>query len=52
VLLVINFDVTVPLFAQSEDGLWWLSTVDGETGWLSGEFLNLTSNCEALPVRE
>jgi hypothetical protein len=52
VRLVINFDTTVPLFGQSEDGLWWLSTVDGQTGWLSGEFLNLTTTCEALPVRE
>lgn len=52
VLLVIPFDTTVTLFGRNRDSSWWLAQYDGQTGWLKGEFLNVTASCAELPVRE
>jgi hypothetical protein len=50
-LLTIPFDTVVSLYAQSEDGEWWFTEYEGQSGWLKGEFLTLTASCELLPVR-
>jgi hypothetical protein len=52
VLLTIPFDTTVPLFARSADSAWWLARYEDQLGWLAAEFINLTSSCDTLPVRD
>lgn len=51
VLTTIPFDTTLPLFARTGDSAWWLTNYEDTEGWLAGEFLNLTTACETLPVR-
>jgi hypothetical protein len=51
-LMTVSFDTVVSLFGQSEDGEWWFTEVNGQAGWLKGEFLTLTASCELLPVRK
>jgi hypothetical protein len=52
VLVVIPFDTTVTLFGRNDDSSWWLAQHEGQTGWLKGEFLNVTTSCAELSVRE
>lgn len=50
-LRTVDFDTTVPLFGQDRTGEWWFGEIDGEAGWLKGEFLQLSRTCADLPVR-
>ncbi|MGQ9888797.1 MAG: SH3 domain-containing protein [Aggregatilineales bacterium] len=51
-LTTIPFDTTVSLFARTADSAWWLTYYEGAQGWLAGEFLDLTSACQALPIQD
>jgi len=51
-LLVIPFSTTISLYGRSEDGGWWLTEYEDQTGWIDGEFITRSSSCDALPVRD
>jgi hypothetical protein len=51
-LATIPFNTSVTLFARSADSTWWLAKYDDQTGWLKGEFLNVSNSCARLPVNE
>lgn len=49
---VVPFETTIPLFARTEDSLWWYGSYDDQLGWLDGEFMRVASNCDDLPIRQ
>jgi hypothetical protein len=51
VLTVIPFDTAVSVFAANADRTWWLIQYEDVQGWVDGEFITLTSACDALPSR-
>ncbi|MBK8020429.1 MAG: hypothetical protein IPK19_03125 [Chloroflexi bacterium] len=52
-LVVIPYGTTVELYRQgglTEGGaIWWLAEYEGQQGWLDGEFMLVSTACEALP---
>lgn len=52
VLLTIPFDSTITIYGPNEDQTWWYGLYDGETGWISAEFITLTNACSDLPPRQ
>jgi len=52
VLLTIPFDSTITIYAPNEDRTWWYGLYEGETGWISAEFITLTNACNDLPPRQ
>lgn len=50
-LSVIPFGTVIMLTGRSEGSAWWYAELDGQTGWLDGEFLTLSAACERLPLR-
>jgi hypothetical protein len=57
-LLVIPFGTTVELYgrgipsanvAGDAEALWWYSTYEGQSGWLDGQFMLVSSACDSLP---
>jgi hypothetical protein len=51
VVATIPFNSSVALFGRSEDSVWWYARYADQTGWLKGEFLTLTAQCDKLPVK-
>jgi hypothetical protein len=51
VLLTIPFNTSVSAFARSEDSTWWQVSYEGQTGWLSDDFVTGESSCLNLPVQ-
>lgn len=51
ILLTIPFETTLTLYAQSQDGAWWLTEWEGQSGWVSGEFIRRAEACANLPAR-
>jgi len=51
VLMVIPFNSTITLFARSQDSAWWLTTYEGQEGWVSREFIRVSDSCAELPIR-
>lgn len=51
VLATIPFNTTITLFGRSSDSSWWYGEYEGNAGWVKGEFLALSSSCDALPER-
>jgi hypothetical protein len=51
VILTIPFESVFSVFAPNEDETWWFGQYEGESGWISGEFIALTSACDDLPPR-
>lgn len=49
-LLVIPYTTTIELYGQSTDSIWWLTTYEGQNGWVDGTYLLLSAACSALPV--
>ena len=43
-LLTIPYSTLLTIAAPTEDG-WWQVTYDGQTGWVSGEFLDMAGAC-------
>lgn len=50
-LLTIPFSTTLNVSARNETSDWWFVSYQNQTGWVSGEFINLDANCDALPAR-
>ncbi len=50
-LLTIPFSTTLDVSAKTKAGDWWFVTYQSKTGWVSGDFINLDSNCASLPVK-
>ncbi|MEZ4669882.1 MAG: SH3 domain-containing protein [Anaerolineae bacterium] len=48
----IAFDNTIALFERSEDSEWWYGSYEEQGGWVKGEFLDLSTSCDKLPVRK
>jgi hypothetical protein len=51
VILTIPFESVFSVFAPNEDKTWWFGQYEGESGWISAEFIALTSACDDLPPR-
>lgn len=49
-LTTIPFNVVLPVSARSADGDWWRVTYEGQTGWVSAEFVNADSRCAQVPT--
>ncbi len=52
VLLTIPFETTLTLYAQFEDGAWWLTEWEGQSGWVNGDFIRRADSCDDLPNRQ
>lgn len=51
VLQSIPFDTVITIYAPNDDKTWWFGEYEGVAGWLSAEFISLTSACDDLPPR-
>jgi hypothetical protein len=51
VLLTIPFNTSVRALARSRASTWWLVSYEGQTGWVSDEFVTGESSCLNLPVQ-
>ena len=47
----LEFGTSVLLYGRNADSTWWFAEVDGQRGWLNGEFLVVSPACSTLPVR-
>jgi len=52
VLVTIPFGDTITIYGPNEDQTWWYGLYDGETGWISAEFITLTQACLELPPQQ
>lgn len=52
VLLTIPFETTLTLYAKFEDGAWWLTEWEGQSGWVNGDFIRRADSCDDLPNRQ
>ncbi len=50
-LTTVPYEAVVNVYSQNEDSTWWYAQYEEAVGWLSGEFIQLTSSCRLLPVR-
>lgn len=51
-LLVIPFGTVIEVYGRNEGASWWYADYEDQSGWLDGEFLTRSANCDTLPVRE
>lgn len=51
-LVVIPFGTVVEVYGRTEESTWWYARYEAQSGWLDGEFLTRSANCDTLPVRE
>lgn len=51
-LLVIPNVATLSLFARNRDSTWFYTEYANEFGWVAGEYITLTDDCNELAVRE
>lgn len=51
-LLVIPFTTTISLYGRSQDGGWWYTEYEDQSGWIDGEYITRSSTCDELPVRD
>jgi hypothetical protein len=49
-LVVIPYTTTIELYGHSAGSAWWLTTYDGQTGWVDGTYLMLSASCAILPT--
>lgn len=50
-LATIPFDTNVPAFGRNDASTWWYVTYEDQSGWIVGEFVDVTSACAELPVQ-
>lgn len=50
-LLTIPYDTTITVYGRSEGSDWWYVIYDNQTGWVDGEFIDVSSSCAGLPVQ-
>ncbi len=55
-LLTIPYGSTVELYAKGaateNGGRWWLTTYDGQEGWVDGQYMLVSAACDRLPERD
>jgi uncharacterized protein YgiM (DUF1202 family) len=51
-ITTIPFETVVNVFGRNDDSTWWFVEYEGNGGWVSGEFVTVTSSCSRLPVRD
>jgi hypothetical protein len=51
-LATIPFETVVNVFGRNEETTWWYVEYEGNAGWVSDEFVTVTSSCSKLPVRD
>lgn len=51
VLATIPFESVLTIYAPNADKTWWYGLYEGQVGWISAEFIRLSSACDALPAR-
>lgn len=49
-LLVIPYATPIELYGHSADAIWWLTTYEGQIGWVDGTYLILSAACGTLPT--
>ncbi len=50
-LLTIPFSTTLNVSAKNKAADWWFVSYQNETGWVSGEYVNVDAGCAALPIK-
>lgn len=50
-LVVIPFNTNVAVFGRNQDSTWWFTEYEGQSGWVDGQYMQITAACNALPVR-
>lgn len=50
-LVVIPFGTVVEVYGRNEASTWWYADFEEQSGWMDGEFLTRSANCDGLPVR-
>lgn len=50
-LAVIPFGTSILAIGRNADSSWWYVLVEGQTGWVSADFLDLDAGCDELPVQ-
>ncbi len=51
-LAVIPFGTVLTAYGRNEGSTWWYIDFEDSRGWVDGEFLTRSANCDALPLRE
>jgi uncharacterized protein YraI len=51
VLLTIPFNTGVSAFGRNQESTWWLVSYEGQTGWVSDDYVTGESSCLNLPVQ-
>lgn len=51
VLLTIPFNTSVSAFGRNQDSTWWLVSYEGQTGWLSDNYVTGETSCLNLPAQ-
>jgi SH3 domain-containing protein len=49
-LLIIPYNTIITLYGGTEDSAWWYALYQNQTGWVKGEYLNLSASWNDLPV--
>jgi hypothetical protein len=50
VLLTIPYNTSVSAVGRNPDSTWWLVSFDGQTGWVSNDYVFAGASCGNLPV--
>mgnify|MGYP001062214606 CR=1 FL=1 len=50
-LLTIPYDTTITIYGRNADSSWWYVIYDDQTGWVDGEFMEVSSSCADVPVQ-
>jgi 4-amino-4-deoxy-L-arabinose transferase-like glycosyltransferase len=51
VLLTIPFNTSVSAFGRNQESTWWLVSYEGQTGWVSDDYVTGETACLSLPVQ-
>ncbi len=51
VLLTIPFNTSVSASGRNQDSTWWLVSYEGQTGWVSNDYVVAGESCSGLPVQ-
>lgn len=49
-LQTVPFNTVLPVLARTSDGQWWQATYQGQTGWVSAQFVTADPSCARAPI--
>ena len=48
----VPYDTILSLYGKGAEGDWWYTIYEDQSGWVSGEYMTLSSACDNLPLRQ